>query len=284
MIGSSILKKMRYKPPLKEKGPITSSGLTLGETLSMLKKQSHMQKPPGQINSVDYFRSIDECSDKIQDLYKNTIQLPKEKEEVKRSNSKRKSTVDMSSEEELGKSGQFVNMQSESFEIILNILIGIRRTLGNIQEELGVSELNSWQYQKKMAMESDWVSSKNKEPTLFKFVDYAPLVFLKVRSLSGIKEEDYQKSLGPEQVLNSLWTNNLETLYELCSSGKSGSLFYFTKDRKYMIKTLPYREFSKLRSILEQYVDHLTGNPDSMIARFFGMYKIEWEDPTRKQL
>jgi 1-phosphatidylinositol-4-phosphate 5-kinase len=60
---------------------------------------------------------------------------------------------------------------------------------------------------------------------------------------SGIKEEDYIKSLGPEQILNSIWNQNYDTLYELCSSGQSGSLFYYTSDKKYMIKTIPKREF-----------------------------------------
>jgi len=62
------------------------------------------------------------------------------------------------------------------------------------------------------------------------------------------------KSLGPEQILNSFWTNNFDTLYELCSSGRSGSLFYYTKDRNYMLKTLPEREFNKLREILGPYL------------------------------
>lgn len=51
------------------------------------------------------------------------------------------------------------------------------------------------------------------------------------------------KSLGPEQILNSFWTNDFQTLYELCSSGQSGQLFYYTHDRKYMMKTIAKREF-----------------------------------------
>jgi len=80
------------------------------------------------------------------------------------------------------------------------------------------------------------------------------------------------KSLGPEQILNSFWTNNFETLYELCSSGQSGSLFYYTKDRKYMMKTIPKREFEKMRSILPNYYKHIKSHPDSLIIRFFGLH------------
>ena len=66
------------------------------------------------------------------------------------------------------------------------------------------------------------------------------------------------RSLGPEQILNSFWTNNFDTLYELCSSGQSGALFYYTKDRRYMLKTIPKREFDKLFSILKQYMQYKT--------------------------
>jgi 1-phosphatidylinositol-4-phosphate 5-kinase len=64
----------------------------------------------------------------------------------------------------------------------------------------------------------------------------------------------------------------METLYELCSSGQSGALFYYTKDRKYMLKTIPEREFIKLRSVLREYLEYLTENPDTCITKFFGMY------------
>jgi len=45
------------------------------------------------------------------------------------------------------------------------------------------------------------------------------------------------------------------------------------------LKTLPEREFVSLRSILKNYLDHLIENSDSLIAKFFGMFKLEWEDP-----
>lgn len=90
------------------------------------------------------------------------------------------------------------------------------------------------------------------------------------------------KSLGPEQILNSFWTNNFETLYELCSSGQSGSLFYYTKDRKYMMKTIPLREFDKMREILPSYYKHMKSHPDSLIIRFYGLHQVQWHDGNNK--
>ena len=76
------------------------------------------------------------------------------------------------------------------------------------------------------------------------------MVFKKIRERFNITEDEYMQSLGPEQVLAAFMTNNFEFMYELCSSGKSGSLFYYTKDKNYLIKQIPEREFVKFQSIL----------------------------------
>ena len=116
----------------------------------------------------------------------------------------------------------------------------------------------------------------------FKFYDYAPMVFQKIRERFRITEEEYMKSLGPEQILNSFLTNNFDTLYELCSSGQSGSLFYYTKDKKYMMKTIPEREFKKFLEVLESYYNHLKENPETLISRFFGLHQVSWKDSRTK--
>jgi 1-phosphatidylinositol-4-phosphate 5-kinase len=121
----------------------------------------------------------------------------------------------------VGAGGKFVRLQSDNFDIIINILIGIRRSLSNLVEIPGKA-LDKHEFQKRLGLENDWISgqtSKQQSVSSFKFYDYAPLVFQRIRQKNGIREEDYMKSLGPEQILNSFWTNNFETLYELCSSG-----------------------------------------------------------------
>lgn len=136
-------------------------------------------------------------------------------------------------------------MQSSSYDVILNVLVGIRRSLGDLSNSLP-TKLDDHQYVKKLTLETDWMTSKAQRHSTYKFTEYAPLPFQKLRSLNGIDEDEYLKSMGPEQVINSLWSNNQETLYELSSSGKSGALFYYTKDRKYMLKSIAGREFVQL--------------------------------------
>ena len=53
-------------------------------------------------------------------------------------------------------------------------------------------------------------------------------------------------------------------------------MFYFTKDKNYMMKTIPKREFESLKNVLEAYLTHMLKYNDSMITTFFGMHEITW--------
>jgi 1-phosphatidylinositol-4-phosphate 5-kinase len=176
--------------------------------------------------------------------------------------------------------GKAITLESQNFDIILNILIGIRKTLSDISD-IGSKKLDDYQFRKKLSSEIDWVYTTStpgqKQSVLkFKFINYAPLVFYKLRNMNGISEDSYLKSLGPNQLINSIMSNDNQTLYELCSSGQSGSLFYYTKDRRYMLKTIPEREFVKFRSVLQAYYQHMKVNKDSLINRFYGLHKVSW--------
>ena len=72
-----------------------------------------------------------------------------------------------------------------------------------------------------------------------------------------------------------MFNANFKTLTELCSSGKSGSFFYYASDGNFMLKTIRKTEFKLMKSILKEYYDHLTeDNLDSMISRIYGLHKV----------
>ena len=75
------------------------------------------------------------------------------------------------------------------------------------------------------------------------FFDYAPQIFASIRKTCGIKKQQYSSSLGPEHILGYMFNANFQTLAELCSSGKSGSFFYYTSDGKFVLKTISKTEF-----------------------------------------
>ena len=80
----------------------------------------------------------------------------------------------------------------------------------------------------------------------FKFKDYAPWVFRELR------EDCFQ--LDPADYLLSLTAQYI--LSELGSPGKSGSFFYFSRDYRFIIKTIRHAEHKFLRSILKAETVH----------------------------
>lgn len=52
--------------------------------------------------------------------------------------------------------------------------------------------------------------------------------------------------------------------------------FYFSADGKYTLKTISRDEFHFLRSILNNYWNHLSSNPNTLIIKFFGCHKIRF--------
>jgi 1-phosphatidylinositol-4-phosphate 5-kinase len=64
-------------------------------------------------------------------------------------------------------------------------------------------------------------------------------------------------------------------LSELGSPGKSGSFFYFSRDYKYIIKTIHHAEHKLLRKILRHYYQHVKDNPNTLLSQFYGLHRVK---------
>jgi 1-phosphatidylinositol-4-phosphate 5-kinase len=62
------------------------------------------------------------------------------------------------------------------------------------------------------------------------------------------------------------------------SAGKSGSFFFFSFDRKFIIKTMNSSEKAVFIDSLPTYLQHLRNNPNSLIARIYGIFTVQMED------
>eukprot|EP00727_Mastigamoeba_balamuthi_P006887 m51a1_g2819 putative phosphatidylinositol phosphate kinase (970) ;mRNA; r:171394-174895 len=103
----------------------------------------------------------------------------------------------------------------------------------------------------------------------FKFKDYCPLAFRYIRGLFGIERPEYIWSL-------CLATPSGENALRLMATpGKSGSLFFFSHDMRFILKTIPKAEAKLLRAILPPYIDHLTRNPNTLLPRFYGLHRVK---------
>ncbi|KAJ2896113.1 hypothetical protein MKZ38_005868 [Zalerion maritima] len=98
----------------------------------------------------------------------------------------------------------------------------------------------------------------------FKFKDYAPWVFRNLRTKFKLDPADYLMSLTGKYILS-----------ELGSPGKSGSFFYFSRDYKYIIKTIHHAEHKFLRKILKDYYQHVLDNPNTLLSQFYGLHRVK---------
>lgn len=98
----------------------------------------------------------------------------------------------------------------------------------------------------------------------FKFKDYSPWVFRHLRQIFRIDPADYLISLTEKYILS-----------ELGSPGKSGSFFYFSRDYKYIIKTIHHSEQRCLRKILKEYYHHARANPNTLLSQFYGLHRVK---------
>lgn len=109
----------------------------------------------------------------------------------------------------------------------------------------------------------------------FLFIEMAPIIFERLRNSYGITNNNYQRSVGPEYLLNQLLTGDLTALNEKCSTGKSSSFFYLTTDNKIFLKTIPKHEFLFFNRILKNYYEHMMSHGNTLIVRIYGLYKLK---------
>jgi hypothetical protein len=91
--------------------------------------------------------------------------------------------------------------------------------------------------------------------------------FQKIRELDRISAYDIDASLNCEL--------NKEMVFKAGqNAGQSGSFFFFSHDRRFIIKTMRGDEISVFLSYLTGYHQHLVKNKRSVLARIYGVYTI----------
>jgi hypothetical protein len=67
-------------------------------------------------------------------------------------------------------------------------------------------------------------------------------------------------------------------------AGKSGSFFFFTHDDRFIIKTMRQGEVNIFLKFLPSYIDHFSKNPQSLLAKIFGVYSVHRKGMGRVQI
>lgn len=89
-------------------------------------------------------------------------------------------------------------------------------------------------------------------------------MFRELREYFHLDPADYLLSLTAKYILS-----------ELGSPGKSGSFFYFSRDYRFIIKTIRHSEHKFLRKILKDYHEHVKANPHTLLSRFYGLHRVK---------
>ncbi|PLB51686.1 SAICAR synthase-like protein [Aspergillus steynii IBT 23096] len=161
--------------------------------------------------------------------------------------------------------GTKVDQNHVNWVTAYNMLTGIRFTVSRINAKMD-RELTPADFEAKHKFSFD-ITGNELTPSAkydFKFKDYAPWVFRSLRNKFRIDPADYLMSLTSKYILS-----------ELGSPGKSGSFFYFSRDYKYIIKTIHHSEHKLLRKILPEYYKHVEKNPNTLISQFYGLHRVK---------
>ena len=99
---------------------------------------------------------------------------------------------------------------------------------------------------------------------------YAPKVFRKIRLLNNIKDQDLIESLDPSKNIKQI-QNAGE------GAGASGSFFFFSHDRKFIMKTMSKLEINHLIRVLPHYYDHLNSGDQCSLAKIYGVFTVRMD-------
>lgn len=167
--------------------------------------------------------------------------------------------------------GNKISEGHENFVMAYNMLTGIRVAVSRCAGVMNKLTDADFQNTKKLTFNMDGSELTPSSKYDFKFKDYCPEVFRELRSLFGIDPADYLISITGKYILS-----------ELGSPGKSGSFFYYSRDFRFIIKTIHHAEHKQLRRILKDYHSHVKNNPNTLVSQFYGLHRLKVQGGMKK--
>ena len=161
--------------------------------------------------------------------------------------------------------GNLIGQDHANYVLMYNMLTGIRIGVSRCQAKMA-RPITDADYTARHKFSFDIVGNELTPSTKydFKFKDYAPWIFRDIREFFYLDPSDYLVSLTAKYILS-----------ELGSPGKSGSFFYFSRDYRFIIKTIHHSEHKFLRSVLKEYHEYIKANPHTLLSRFYGLHRVK---------
>ena len=228
-------------------------------------------------NAYDIIQTFSTCYQWISENYlKEHIKKKKDEErkEKKRREQKEYDTKNNVARKKKEVKKKIIRTPDESFKILLNIIMGIQISVQSCPNFKINKEEDISKYLNNMIHSIQTINFGKKQEEIFFLNEFAGIIFNNIRILFGIDKESFISSISPQEFVTEIMISSQTIFEELCSTGKSGSLFYYTRDGRFIVKTISKKEYKFLKKILTKYYSHLKNNPLSLLPKFLGCYKL----------
>ena len=170
----------------------------------------------------------------------------------------------------------------DSFKILLNTIMGIQIAVESTPDIIEIRDINQFLNSMTYSIQTANLS-KNKQE-IFMIKEYSGIVFNSIRKLYGYDKESFIQSISPQVFITEMIISNTTSIEELFNTGSSGSLFYYTRDGKFILKTISEKEYKTLKRILPDYYNHLKNYKNTFLPKFFGCYKLIKKAKNKKKI
>ena len=160
----------------------------------------------------------------------------------------------------------------DNFKILLNTIMGIQIAVESSPDISEVQNIHQYLHSMTYSIQTSNISKNKQESFMIK--EYAGVVFNNIRRLFGYDKESFVQSISPQVFITEIIISNTTSIEEFFNTGSSGSLFYYTRDGKFILKTIDKKEYKTLKRILPRYYQHLIKYKNTFLPKFFGYYKL----------
>ena len=167
-----------------------------------------------------------------------------------------------------------IRASDQSFKLLLNMIMGIQIAVQSIPNFHVKAQEDLNKYLTNMLYSIQTINFGKRKEEVFILKEFAGIIFNNIRLYLGFDKEDFIASISPQDFITELMISNQTIFEELCSTGRSGSLFYYTRDGKFIVKTIKRDEYKFIKQILPDYFRHLKANPLSLLPKFLGCYVL----------
>ena len=168
-----------------------------------------------------------------------------------------------------------ISASEKSFEILFNMIMGIQiavQAVPNFKIK-NREEIKKYLTNMIYSIQTVYLGNENEETYLLK--EFGGVIFNNIRLYLGINKDAFIKSISPQDFITELMISSQTLFEELCSTGSSGSLLYYTRDGEFIVKTISKSEYKFLRNIISEYYFHIKDNPLTFLPKLLGCYVLK---------